>query len=439
MKHKRLLFNLMALCVGLSASAQISVYADDGVMAGWTGTITRSWGTDFGITYYWAGNQPYLDIADKVTPQIQRFDMPPEINIKDMYVDQASNILYFCGTTASPHHTVLIGEGVLGRIDLGYMSSIEWIIIPTVSELTKLVEYDNGGQQQVAAIGIYHWAVEPYTYAQYYFVECPDASSATTMAATTQLSMFAPDERYDDIVLTDKFVVCFGYDKSPRINSICYRKTYKNNLYDPIFDSIHHFAKGDDALSVTHTTSMDEDRVITSYLYIDASNFGTRLRTIDVAGDVMIHSQEYFQNDKTAPTDIVYIPADNSVVVMHDFYFAGSTNSNFIYIDPLPGAPYITNMEFRPGEYMLSMTMHDSHYYLAGKGPSWFLKDKLVPPSGIPSPDCPAKDILKIEMQENLEHLSTPFSISPGPCPCLDYTASPVPITYYFNNPCINY
>ncbi|MBR4506804.1 MAG: hypothetical protein IKP21_08520, partial [Bacteroidales bacterium] len=431
-------FNLMALCVGLSASAQISVYADDGVMAGWTGTITRSWGTDFGITYYWVGNQPYLDIADKLTLQIHRFDMPPEINIKDMFVDQATNTLYFCGTTASPHHTVLIGEGVLGRINLGSLSSIEWIIIPMVSELTKLVEYDNGGQQQVAAIGIYHWAVEPYTYAQYYFVDCPDASSALTMAASTQLSKFAPEERYYDIMLTDNYVVCFGYDIAPRINSICYRKTYKTNLSNPIFNDIHYFAKSDYTYSITHTTSLDEDRIITSYLYIDSTIFSTRLRTIDVAGDVMIHSQEYFQNDKTDPTDIVHIPTDNSVVVMHDFYFAGSTNSNFIYIDPFPYAPYTASFEFRPGKCMLSMTMHDSHYYLAGKGPSWFLKDKLVPSSGYPDPDCPALNKLDIDLLDNLVHLSTPYNLVPDPCICTDYNAPLAFLPYNFSNPCIN-
>ena len=82
MKSKKLIVCILALCASLTTTAQISVYADDGVMAGQLGTIVRSWGSDFGVTYYWVGNQPYLDPcsctigSDNPTPVPENFANP---------------------------------------------------------------------------------------------------------------------------------------------------------------------------------------------------------------------------------------------------------------------------------------------------------------------------------------------------------------------------
>ena len=437
----------MAALTGFAAEAQISAYADDGTIAGWTGTIARSWGSDYGVNYYWVGNTPYLDAANKLTLIIHRLTMPADINIKDMYIDQTNGILYFCGTTAKPYQSLEIGEGVLGWLSLYNITStlsptnVYWIVIPTVSVLTKLVEYENSvSQPQVAAIGVYHWSVEPYTHTQYSFVDCLDATNASTMASSTYLTKLAPDERYYDVMLTSDFVVCFGYNADPTVNSICYRKKPKDLLYDPMFDDIHYFSGGDDAYSITHTTAMSDNDIITSYLYVDPGNtMHTRLRTIDISTDVMTHSQEYIQPEKIDPTDIVYIPSDKSVVVMHDFTCAGTVNSNFVYIDPKTIVSYLTRVEFKPVELFLSMTMHDSHYYLAGKGPSWFLKDKLISPTGSPDPQCPAIDKLDLLLLDNLNHLSVPYPSVPISDPWPDDNYSDTPTSQYLTNPCVNY
>lgn len=446
MKHKRLILCTLTLWVGFAASAQVSIYGDDGVVSGWMGTIVRSWGANYGVSYYWDGTQPYLDVVCNSPYGLFRLPMPKEINIKDMYVDQQYDILYFCGTTASPQYAITTGEGVLGYLKLNDIIapapsnvSIEWVTISEVSVLTKLAEYNNSGLPQVVAIGVYYQINVPYLTSQYYFVECPDASSPATLV-NTQISHLSSDERYYDIMLTDKFVVCFGYNTDPTIDAICYRKTLKANLYDPMLDTVHYFLGGNDAFSVTHTTAISKDSIITSYLYADDSgSFHTRIRTIDVSNDIMTHSQQYHQFDKMDPTDIVFIPADNSVVLMQDFTLYGLFNSNFVYIDPHPTSLYLATLEFLPGISFLSMTMHDSHYYLAGLGASWFLKDKLVPPTSSPNPGCPKADMIVLKIIKNKVHQCFFYPTYQPPCTCNNYNDTPITQSPSLNLNCRNY
>ena len=422
MKHKKLTLCLLAALTGFAAEAQISLHFDDGAVPGWTGTIVRSWGTDYFVSYYWISNKSYLDVVDKNTGVIRRVRMPRDINLQDMCIDIWDNYLFFCGTTANPNQSFSAGTGLIGYLKLTDVIaplpttvSINWQTVPETSVVTKLAEYKKSGQKQVVAIGAYHWASGMYTHANYFFVECPTAISNL---ANINVTPFTQYERYDDIVLTSNYVVCFGYDTDPAVNSICYRKTPRTNLSDPSFEKINYFYGGDDAASVTHTTSLNDDNILTSYLYIDNNNYYyTNLRTIDIASDLMTFSQTYFQDEKNDLTDIVYIPNDVSVVAMHDFTFSGTVNSNFIFIDPYPVISYTTDLEFKPGESFLSMTMHDTKYYLAGKGASWFLKEKIPAPTNTPVPfvDCPKRNKINITLRKNLDYMSLPYPIAATP------------------------
>ena len=417
MKNKIIFSTLIILA--FIARAQNITYDHDATVTGAIETIVRSWGNTRSVSYYWVGDQPYLDVTTMGGGPLYRVEMPVEITIKDMFVDQSNGHLYFCGTTATPYQHLVIGEGVLGCLDLYTVTqssniNIHWTILSSLSVVTKLVEYNNGGPRQVAAIGIRYWQVAPYTYSEYYFVECGDASS--NLPGTTY-ARFTANERYDDIVLTDHYVVCLGHNADPSINGLCYRKANRTNIYDPIINDIHYFTCINEVFSATHTTSLNFDNIITSYLYVDipTSYSLTHLRTIDVDNDVMTHSQEYLQVEKSEPTAIVFFPDDTSAVIMHDYKQNGTYNSNFIHIEPFPSQSYSTIIDYMPNVVFKSLTTHSTKYYLAGNGASWFYRDKLFAYYG---PNCPNIAGTKLLMLDNLVHsrISSPL---PAPIPAI--------------------
>ena len=213
MSIKQLILFALTVSACHMADAQNISHDYDLTMFGCTETIVRSWDPDYAVSFYWSGNNNYLDVEKKYIGHISRIDMPNEINIKDMYVDQMSNILYFCGTTASPNQSITAGVGVLGWVDLYSIVNmsavtINWTTIADVSVVTKLAEYTAPGVNRIVAIGARHWTVEPYSYTRYYFVDCPNA---ITSLNNIYLTPFTADEKYHDIVLTENYIVCFIY------------------------------------------------------------------------------------------------------------------------------------------------------------------------------------------------------------------------------------
>jgi hypothetical protein len=224
-------------------------------------------------------------------------------------------------------------------------------------------------------------------------------------------------------MLTENYIVCFGYYADPAVDAMCYRKTLRTNIYDPMLDDIHYFSCNDEVFSVTNTTALGEDNIITSYLYIEPMfNYCfTHLRTFDIDNDVMTYSQEYFQIDKSAPTGITYIPVDNSAVIMHEYNLGGALNSNFIHIDPFPPMSYITRVDFFPSKYFHSITTHANDYYLASNGAIWFYRDKMY---STYTSSCPNMDEMRLWMLENINHAKINYPLGSQYNPPIEYNPS---------------
>ena len=415
---------LTALC---QAHAQYtSLYAYDPMNSGGGWTTVRNWNDDRIVSFYVTQSYtPMIEILELSTTTVYYVPLPDTVFIKDMVVDANNDMLYFCGSTS--YHTYEAGSyngvGLLGWIDLNSVMAgninMEYYRIVnsgyTVDGVNKLVEYDDGGYSHIVAIGEENYHSGSYSYSQHYFIDC--MMNVPASSALIDVKPFSQYERYRDVLLTGKYVVFMGYDGNPATNSICYRKTNPYNVHDAIFDDIHVFYNGNDAMSVTHSTAMQKDEIATAYFSINGNgDFVTRLRVIDVANDVNTNSQEFIIAEKGEPDDIVYIPKDKSLVLKQYFYTnsTNSYNSNFVFIEPYATSSYNTEVEFRQGALFDDLSVRGNYQYLAGAGASWFFKDKTVPASSLSDPTCPFYEKMDISITNKLVEYSYRWPIIPN-------------------------
>lgn len=396
-KIKTLFFLAIELLLCGSMRAQISQHWIGNVPDDYK-TIVRSYGNNGAVTFFWDYYNAHLKTVEFTFGTTNHAIMPDGFNIKDMVVD--GDILYFCGTTADIHHAEWTGTGIVGYIDLlafvlGTLD-INYIQVSPIITLNKLVEYDDGGQHHIVAIG-----EEPLLggNTRFVFFNCDDIMQYPVSYDVYELDI---DERPWNVVLTDKLVVCFGYHADPSVNSIYFRKTYKYNIYSPEFDTIHYYTPGNDAYSRTHTIALEKDTIVTAYFYVDNQPC-TRIRTIDAATGVITHAQQFFITDKNEPIDMVYSPTERMGVVMEDFYWGGQTNSNFVYFDPRATTGYTATLEYLPDSLFWSMDLLDGKFYLAADGAEWFYKSMATPPTGSPDPKCPEELDIDIDPIETLK------------------------------------
>lgn len=404
MKRKKLLFTIVAILLCPCAMAQIyaSQQVYDYSIANGNHTIVRSWDNDHIVTFYVENEKPVLEVLEISTNNIRRAVFQGSYYFRDMVID--NGILYFCGSTSYYYTGYIMGNGLLGRIDLSDFSNtfinIDLLTIPQLTTINKLVEYDNGGVSHIVAIGEEVYSIAPYTYSQYYFVDCQDIES---LYPTYIVEKFSTEERYDDVLLTSRFVVFMGYYNDALSPSICYRKMDRSNIYSTVFNNIILFAGGDDAVSITHSTAMDMDNIATSYLAFNQSgNPVTRIRMINAAAETNTNSQELLLPEKEEPIHLVYIPFTGAIVLMENFDVASDYHSNFVYIDPMSQSSYVSSVEYKISDFFQFLTLHRSTYFLAAAGASWYFRDITVSPVGFIQPDCPSYQPFKINIINNL-------------------------------------
>ena len=423
---------VVALCC--QAHAQyVSVHAYDVSAPSGGHTIVRSWDRGHAVTYYVTSDSTSrIEVVEQSTGNIQWINMPNYVFLKDMCIDEQSGFLYFCGSTNyyAYYAGLFSGYGLLGWLDLNsfYTANVNpgYLLINDLNSVNKLVEYDNAGTSQIVAIGETRYTENNYVYSQYYMVDCRDITGATPLLYVNQ---FTINERYDNVLLTGKHVVFMGYYANQATQSLCYRKTVRYNVYHPLLDNIHLFYYGDDVLSLTHSTTMFEDTIATTYYSTNGNgNYVTRIRVLDIFNDINTLAEEFILDDKSEPDDIIHIPADNSLVLMQKFYTSnGSHNSNFLFIDQYATPPYLATIEYLKREYFESLTTHTSNYYLAGAGATWFLKDKThSSPNRCPNIDkITVKDIDLLLSYAIYNTIFPTIGINiPVPDTCIVYTSN---------------
>lgn len=423
MKRHLLIFSMTVLLVSLgqmlhaqpsSSSSRIppqyiSLHTQDTTNPIGGHTIVRSWGTNSTVTFYVTSDSlPKLEIVDHSTGSTKWVNLPDTLFFKDMYVDQPSKILYFCGSTSYRSYGAgeYRGYGILGYIDLSYFSypsiPVYYIVLDQpgydLSSINKLVEYDKTGSPQIVAIG-----EKRNSGSIYYMVDCYNFIQL-------RISQFSDGEHYDDILRTKNYVIFMGYYADPSVRSLCYRKTNPYGLYDPILKDIHLFYGGDDALSSVHSTMMIPEKIATSYLSINSvGKFVTRIRTIDMSMDQNTHSQDFvIYPYKTEPDGIIYMSDDSSLVLMQRLETEWDHRTIFLHLLPYPQSPYNSIMEFKfkGHEFFESLTPYKTHYYMAAIGGSWFMKNITMHPNNYPNTGCTIEESIGIELCDNLKPYS---------------------------------
>lgn len=351
---------------------------------------------DHDITAYSLNGKTYIDFVEISTWDVYNRELAPGIEIYDMFV--VGNELFFCGRNRQMHWGI-IGYLHIPDMILNNTIAVNYIKIDSVYILKKLVVNTDAGTYHVSAIGQNISTDPSVVFYNNVLIDYPNITIPTYYAIYAN-----GHEMYYDLLQTDRYIVCLGYDNDPSVNSICYRKAKRGNIWaNALLDSLHYFLNGNDVYSIMHSTSMDRDNVATSYFYMAGSTSYTRIRTIDVAHDVMTGTWYYTLPDKGEPKAMTFLHASNTLVVMQDFSYGGTYNSNFIQFRPfgMGSSPII---EYRPDELFQHITEHDSKYYLASGGSRWFWKDGPVVPTDFPNFSCPVESSFSVPDIRPLSH-----------------------------------
>ena len=362
------------------------MHAGDAAVTNATDAVIRSWNHDHIVSWYMVNNSPQLDITELSSSTIYKVPMP-SFTILDMAV--LDDYLYFCGRSSSDDNSY----GVLGRVYLleittSLATSIPYVFVGNVNSINKLAVYFDGNTPHIAAIGE-TFVTLASTYSSYSFIDCLYNGTSPT-ALTINTRPFSTLERYDDIMETNNHIVCVGYYSFMMGPSFCYRKVPKSNLADAMFDTIHYYNGGNDALSTTHSTAIYSNLIAVSYLAQDSlENNVTRIRIINTADNTNTKAFEYRVPAEIDYNDIVYVPKGDVLIVMQDYVLNHGRNTNFMYVYPSATSPYLSVVEYKLREYFKPLAVHDDIYYLAAAGAKWLYKDVSVLPSGYPNAGCP--------------------------------------------------
>lgn len=408
--------------------AQLNISMEASEYTGLSGgnTVSCCYDYDHDVTAYSLGGKTYIDLVEISTSYVYNVELASDIEVMDMFVH--NDLLFFCGRD-SRRQIGIVGYLNIPDIPLMLPITTKYFEVSSVFFLNKMVVNNDAGSYHVSALGQDLWPNQPSLFYNNLLVDIPDIT-----AVGYNVFNFNYYEKYYDLLLTERQIVCFGYDTDPAVTSICYRKAERHNITaSPLFDSIHFFFRGDDAYSITHSTELDSGRIATAYFYMTGSASSTRIRTIDVVHDIMTYSFEFTIPDKGEPKHLTFLPAKRKLVVMQDYLFGGTYNSNFIIFDPLIVSP-TGKIDYMPTNLFQHLAKHNLKYYLASSGSYWFWKDGAMVPTGFPSSNCPIETTINIHDIRTLQHQVILDGLTPSPA--TGYLTSPAhSITSYMFTP----
>ena len=419
---KTVFFLLTCLCATI-LSAQTSFYAEDLNSTYAETAIVRSWDNgEAAITYYETGGAYYVQYVNYLTGVSYRSEVPDYLHILDMYI--LGDTVFYCG-----YYGLNIGwSGVVGYFKPNDFYSgtgnikFRVLSVPPLTIVSKLVVQGNGtGGHEVVAIGEHKWydtvvdeqghLIQLIPHLNRHFLFCRNIRQ---LNVTYDTILVPPEERYYDVLLTENRIVFVGVAYYLSYNMICLRAMDRTNAYPlPSFtqlDNIYAFPTGrDEVFSAMHSTATNKDSIATAYMHINTDGMVTsnRIRVFDVVQMTNDYSQEYIVPEKSEARDIIYIPADNSLVCMHDFNTpSGLFNTNFVYLDPIATSNYLAYIEYIKNTFFWSLTNRLDTFYLGSLGQTWFMKDKINVGS-YPNNYCPQKEKMECIFLENIEGINT--------------------------------
>lgn len=426
MKKKLLLFWVAFSLLALHSPAQsYPNYAWGGIMPNTTGALVRTYSPTQAVAYYQQGGHGVISLVGMGGAM-------PTVELEQYYVvydmEIVNNYLFMCGQYK-------YGEAFLAWLDLSDLSnstaSITYIRADKATILRRMVAYmAPSGVLKVVAVGeedymwpdwstpgypsmwddcydmggtpipsssIFRSCLPPYTCFLNFVVEFDDPQTLSTTDykfVATHDSLHA--ELVHDVVLTDNYVVFVG--EQGGIDDILSLHRCDKNQVIATFDDYYEFpVPAPEGMTWYISCHMKDDTI--AVVSRGASTLGpiphyeTRLRVVDAATMTMTSSQQFDYGDfKSDPTDIVYTPGTQTLVLLQELNFPstpGSYNYAFLHLKPYVGIPiyYAEGMAERTRclSFCSMDRVPDGKHYISTGGDYWMINNSL---SGMATTDC---------------------------------------------------
>ena len=300
-----------------------------------TQEIVRNWNDSLVLTYGYTGLVPYLFLSDLSSAPSDPYNSSTTgINkrlidgyqIRDIYIHQ--DTAYYCGAF---YHTPDSSSGFYGWVCLNNfsLSVPHYYTIPGTVAINKLVAYhDMLNRTKVVAIGKQSpQPTSPYVFPDI-FIDVTNASAGAPQIRHFPFSQDSANvnwrEEAFDIMLSQNKVVVVGSRRQLDTNqSVCLRLGDMNTTATLGLPNVLYFQypAGEVNGRIISTTLANDSLIAISYVHYNSNNgrFSTRVHIIDVGflNGIMLRSKEYPINEKYDPIDMVYVPEDHYLAIVH--------------------------------------------------------------------------------------------------------------------------
>lgn len=398
-----------------------------------TGKVVRAWDAGGGIISYYEnslGEGTVGLILSTSGTTINEFSLPTGYHVADLRV--VGNDVYMCGRLSDASGS----QGIVMRFDANELATavpvsldVQTFTASDVSRLDRMAAYElSPGYFKVVAIGSYEEIIYPYLNGMDVAVECDYRGGTCTSAQFVTVGNRVTLEIYEhlhDVVVTDNYVAIVGNVTNILVlgvgDNISLRVGDKANVLQTMFvarPAYYYVPSGDVPISVNIATAMDGDKIATACLSHDMGSpdkFRIQMRYFDLASRMMTNTQWTRIGLKVAPSELVFVPADNSVVMLGelDFPSAGDDECTFLFLEPLKTVPYTAYGMYRHGEPFMSATCFRNHYVTGLSRARWLLKDKLMPLAN----NCYkfGKRNMEVDNIVGSYKVTYPYSMNPAP------------------------
>lgn len=355
-------------------------------------TIVRTF-ENYAVSYVRESGRGYLYVTQvdnmategspyAIHPDGKKYPLPgADFEINDIQILQ--NVAFFCGHNSS--------TALYGWITIPYTPGAEfhYYFLPGITDIKQLVVYKDTASEKLVAIGE-NAPGSPCIFRKDVIVEINNPTTTSYSSNYTLYTMpytdFDKKEGLYDIVLTEDSIAFIGYDTENGI-SLCTRWADKSNISGTIQNRYDYSLPDDEIYGNLLATVIDSSKwVAITYVHNEiVEGFSTRIRLIEIPETHnMVHSQEYFIEDKNDPYEISYNPFHEVLTVLQNC-MAPMREAKFRHLDPFPIVQYPFIYLTYPNVEFTSMCQFDNnHYFSTGTNQLktskfWYMQDLNSP------------------------------------------------------------
>lgn len=281
----------------------------------------------------------------------------------------------------------LIGYFYLHELDPQNTSNVVnffYYNIAQASSLNRLLVYSSSDERiHIMAIGEDEYFLSSAMYVSQLVFEWPDFVNQFNVYQYRESPVFGINPiKYSDLCQTGRYVCIVGQLTLGGTNMLTLNRC---DLISPLFgnmDTLYYYPEPDDVTGYPELliTGIKDTVVTVVYRTRDSSlgyNDCTRIRTFGLHSMENYYSQQILSPQKTYIEDLVYIPRDESIVLLEQVPFGNVYLSAFRYILPEPSGCNNVVMAYDPDNKYHSDTLVGDRYYAASGENCWLYRNKM--------------------------------------------------------------